>query len=325
MPGKPLVDILLATYNGGQYLDEQLRSLFAQTYANMRIVARDDASSDNTSELLFKWAKKYPEKLVVISDELGNLRWRANFSRLMDLSDAPYFALCDQDDVWLPNKVETLLTYIQGLESKLGGERPILVHSDLAVVDVNLNRISPSLFRYWNVDIHLARRLDHLIINNVVVGCSLAGNRALLGLARPIPTNALAHDWWLALVAASCGAIETIPTATILYRQHGANQLGAGRQKGNLFWDARHILQRPLVLQERMKRALALMRGQAFELLHLHGVSMSRQSREFLEAFCLPQFPELATGHPWLTALRLRARVPSVYAFALARALRWCM
>src|SRR5579864_1325991 len=100
------VAILLATYNGEKYLDEQMRSLFSQTYSDIIVIARDDHSSDRTPEILCKWSGAQPGKIRVVSDDCGNLRSLGNFSRLTELCDAPYFAFCDQDDVWLPNKIE---------------------------------------------------------------------------------------------------------------------------------------------------------------------------------------------------------------------------
>src|SRR5438105_4503005 len=93
------VAILLATYNGEKYLDEQIRSLLAQTYQDFVVIARDDSSSDRTPEILARWSATNPNQIKVVSDHCGNLGVLRNFSRLLELCDAPYFALCDQDDV----------------------------------------------------------------------------------------------------------------------------------------------------------------------------------------------------------------------------------
>ena len=317
------ITILLATYNGEKYLDEQIRSLLTQTYDNIRIIVRDDGSTDRTPTMLASWAESHPEKLSIISDGRGNLRWRENFACLLGHCDTPYFALCDQDDVWLPTKVEVLLREIRRLEAR-AGQVPILVHSDLKVVDADLAEISPSFFRHWHVNVERARRLDHLIINNFVVGCSLAGNKALLDLSHPLPATSPAHDWWLALVAASCGILRTIPEATLLYRQHGKNQIGAGAQKSNILWDARYILRRPRTLKARMASALILLQAQAHVLLDRFGDRMSSHDREFLRAFCLPSYSDPAYGSGSAKKLILCAKTLAVYSRALPRALRWC-
>ena len=226
------IAILLATYNGEKYLDEQVRSLFSQTYRDFVVIARDDHSSDQTPEILARWSAAQPDKIRVVSDDCGNLRPTANFGRLLEICDAPYFALCDQDDIWLPNKVERAINEIRRLENQFGETIPILVHSDLIVVDEKLNEISPSFFDHSKIDVSKGGRLDHLLFNNIVTGCASMGNRALLDLVRPIPDGAPMHDWWLALVAASCGVVGTIAEPTILYRQHGRNQVGAGPAEG---------------------------------------------------------------------------------------------
>ncbi len=146
------VAILLATYNGEKYLDELIRSLLSQTYRDFVVIARDDHSADQTPEILARWSAAYPNKIRVVSDDCGNLRSLQNFSRLMEVCDADYFAFCDQDDVWLPNKVERMINEVQRLEHQFGNAIPILVHSDLTIVDENLNEIYPSLFRYWHMN-----------------------------------------------------------------------------------------------------------------------------------------------------------------------------
>src|SRR4051794_10321745 len=114
------VMILLATYNGEKYLDELMRSLLSQTYRNFGVLVRDDHSSDRTPEILERWSASQPDKVHVISDDLGNLGSLRSFSLLMESCDAPYFALCDQDDVWLPNKIELAINEIRNLEYQFG-------------------------------------------------------------------------------------------------------------------------------------------------------------------------------------------------------------
>jgi glycosyltransferase involved in cell wall biosynthesis len=319
------VAILLATYNGERYVDEQIRSLFAQTYSDFVIIVRDDHSSDRTPEILARWSASQPDKISVVSDDRGNLRSAGNFSRLMEVCDSPYFAFCDQDDVWLPNKVELMVNEIRRLESQFGKTMPILVHSDLKVVDGDLHEIAPSFFYYHlRTGLRKGRRLDHLIFINIVTGCALMGNRALLELARPLPAGILVHDWWLALIAASCGVLRTIPETTVLYRQHGNNQIGAGPRHGRSLWRARHILRQPRKLKARLAAAIATVQSQAHILLRVAGGKMSRRDREFLGAFCLPRRRDEVAGLPWAQRTLLFARFLIAYARALPIALQWC-
>src|SRR6478736_4037707 len=114
------VAILLATYNGERYLDELMRSLLSQTYQDFVVIVRDDHSSDRTPAILAHWLAAQPDKISVASDDRGNLRSLGNFARLMELCDAPYFAFCDQDDVWLPNKIELAIAELRHLENQFG-------------------------------------------------------------------------------------------------------------------------------------------------------------------------------------------------------------
>ncbi len=318
------VAILLATYNGERYVDEQIRSLLAQTYRDFVVIVRDDNSSDRTPEILARWATAQPDKIRIVSDDRGNLRLAGNFSRLMEICDAPYFAFCDQDDVWLPNKVELMLDEVRELENQFGKTMPIMVHSDLRVVGEDLQELFPSLFQYRQVNLRNGQRLDHLIINNIVLGCALMGNRALLEAARPIPDGIAFHDWWLALIAASCGVLRTMAEPTILYRLHDRNVVGAGARQGrSTLWNARYILQQPRKLRVRLGRAMLTVQSQAGVLLRVAGDKMPRRNREFLRAFCLPQRRDEAAHLPWAQRTWLFARFLIVYARALPLALRW--
>jgi Glycosyl transferase family 2 len=319
------VAILLATYNGERYLDELMHSLLSQTHQDCVIIARDDHSSDGTPEILERWSVAHPDKVSVLSDDRGNLRSLGNFGRLMELCDAPYFAFCDQDDVWLPKKVELAINEVRRLESQFGRATPVLVHSDLKVVDGDLREIAPSFFRYSNIDLGKAERLDHMLINNFVQGCASMGNRSLLELGLPIPDEVPYHDWWIALLATSCGVMRTIDEPTILWRQHGRNQVGAGhRKRRSILWDARHILRQPKLLKVRMARAMMIIQSQASQLLRVAGDKMPHRNREFLRAFCLPRRRNDAPLLPLAQRTWLFARFLIVYARSLPLALRWC-
>ena len=134
--------ILLATYNGEKFLAEQLDSLFSQTYSDFIIYAHDDGSTDQTVGILHQYQNKYPEKLIILDYEpTGGAK--NNFYSLMQRVDADYYMFCDQDDIWLPFKVDVSLKKIQGMELTYIC-MPCLVFSDLRVVDHQLNTISDS-------------------------------------------------------------------------------------------------------------------------------------------------------------------------------------
>ncbi len=222
-----MVDILLATYNGEKWLPDLLQSILSQTEKRWSILARDDGSTDETIRILRAFQRENPDRLQLVDDDLGNLGVSGNFNRLMEISKAPYIMFCDQDDVWLPGKVNMTLQKALALENNSGRDFPILIHTDMKVVDAELNTLDDSFWHMQNLDPGIGRELNRIMMQNVVTGCTVLINRALLDIAYPIPDEAVIYDWWLALVAAAFGVNEAIPDATVLYRQHGLNVLGS--------------------------------------------------------------------------------------------------
>jgi glycosyltransferase involved in cell wall biosynthesis len=222
------IDILLATYNGARYLPEQLRSLEQQTFTDWRLIVRDDGSTDGSLAIVEEWAARSGAELRVLGDGRKGLGACGNFGALLEASDAPYFALCDQDDVWLPEKLSRMLEAVKVAEDRRGSDTPMLAYSDLSVVDSDLREIHPSFrfFATWHAP-EPGRLLQKLTIQAAVTGCASLGNAALRLAALPIPTEAAMHDWWLSLVAAGLGELVDLQESTVLYRQHGMNTVGA--------------------------------------------------------------------------------------------------
>lgn len=238
----PPIDILLATYNGAAFLEAQIESLLAQTYPALRILASDDGSSDATPQILADCARRYPGRVVLVPNPRPGRGALRNFEHLMEAclahGHARWFAFADQDDVWLPHKLSLSAARMLALEAGGGLDQPCLVHTDLCVVDAERNVVHPSLAGYEGLDPAAATR-ESLLSVNEVTGCTVLGNRRLLELALPLPDAAIVHDWWCALIAGS-GRRAFIPQATVHYRQHGANQIGA-RNRG--VWSrARRVL-----------------------------------------------------------------------------------
>ncbi|TWJ33021.1 glycosyltransferase family 2 protein [Geobacter argillaceus] len=224
---KPTIDILLATYNGSDYLIEQLDSIIGQTFADWRLLARDDGSTDTTPEILRAYQAQLPDRITIVPGEGRSLGARGNFAALMARADGDYLMFCDQDDVWLPDKIEQTLAEMRRLEKSHGETTPLMVHTDLAVVDEALRGVADSLWRFQHSDPVGGKALNRLLVQNTVTGCTVMINRALLELALPIPPEAVMHDWWLALAATAFGVIGHVAVPMVLYRQHGANDIGA--------------------------------------------------------------------------------------------------
>lgn len=222
------VDVLLATYNGATFLEQQLDSLAGQDFANWRLIVRDDGSSDGTLELVEKFAAKADQSVLILRDGEKGLGASRNFGRILANSTAPYFVFCDQDDVWLPHKLSTTLAAIRGEEQRSSAHTPVLAHCDLEVVDEDLQPIAPSFRLFANLRNPLpGEEGRYLMMQNYVTGCAMMGNASLREKALPIPDVAMMHDWWLALTAAGLGRVVEIGEPLIRYRQHGRNTLGA--------------------------------------------------------------------------------------------------
>jgi glycosyltransferase involved in cell wall biosynthesis len=220
------VDILLAAYNGEKYLAEQIESILIQTYTDWRIIARDDGSTDNTLTLLKSYADIYKDKFLLVESGKQNLGPCQNFALLLNFSDAEYIMFCDQDDIWLPNKIEITIDKMLEMENA-HPDRPLLIHTDLNIVDDNLNLISNSMWEYQDLDIRIEKHLYEIAVHNIVTGCTVMINRKARLCSIPIPREALMHDWWIAIIVCKYGIISHIPQSTILYRQHSNNKLGA--------------------------------------------------------------------------------------------------
>jgi glycosyltransferase involved in cell wall biosynthesis len=224
------IDILLTVYNGAEFLAEQLRSLQAQTHRDWRLWVRDDGSTDRSEELVLAAAAE-DARIRPVHAGSGRMGALGGFSWLLEHAGdgrAPYTMFCDQDDVWLPRKIEVTLAAMLRAEAELGSAVPVLVHTDLQVVDRGLEVIDPSFWHYQGIDPEL-NGVNRILVQNTVTGCTAMINRALRERATPVPRDAVMHDWWLALVASSFGRLVPVREATILYRQHGRNDMGANR------------------------------------------------------------------------------------------------
>lgn len=136
-----------------------------------------------------------------------------------------YIMFADQDDIWLPDKIEKTYLKMKEFESQYE-PLPLLVHSDVSVVDEKLNVIASSFWEYQHIDPSNGT-LNRLLLHNTVTGCTMMINRALAEKVKMIPSEAIMHDWWIAMVASAFGKIGYIDEPLILYRQHGQNDTGA--------------------------------------------------------------------------------------------------
>lgn len=220
------VAILMATYNGEKYLSEQIESIINQTFTDWVLYIHDDGSTDDTLEIIKKYVKIYPKKIILIQGErTGGAKF--NFFSLMDKVTAEYIMFSDQDDWWLPDKINKTLEKCIKIEN---GQKdtPVVVFTDLKVVNEKLKIINNRMSKYQKLEMKNTV-FNKLMIQNVVTGCTMMINRKCRNIAIECKDRGqiIMHDWWCALIASYCGKIGYINEALILYRQHGDNSVGA--------------------------------------------------------------------------------------------------
>lgn len=209
-----LISIVLATYNGEKYLQQQLDSISSQTHKNIELIIGDDNSSDKTIDILNNFSTNYPLKVVLSEQNIGFVK---NFERILSMCSGDYIAFCDQDDVWLPNKLEVLIDAIKDYEC---------VHSDAFLIDQNGRTFSQSYSNYSG-KICLPNRLIDLAFNGCVTGCTMLVKRSLVMESLPFPEGLDVHDRWIGALSYSRQSLAYVEVPLIKYRQHQNNSIGA--------------------------------------------------------------------------------------------------
>lgn len=224
------VAILLATYNGERYLSEQLDSILSQSYSNFTIFISDDCSSDKTKIIISEYMKRYPSKIVDIGNTVHFGSAKKNFINLLFTVESDLFLFCDQDDIWSSNHVEKLISCYNTICKE--NDIPILIHSDLTVVDSQLQIISKSFFRYSRLPKYQNKRL--YFIQNNVTGCTCLINKQLKDFVFQDEKKLFSsydcipmHDLFFAIIASYFGRIIFLDESLIQYRQHENNSVGA--------------------------------------------------------------------------------------------------
>jgi glycosyltransferase involved in cell wall biosynthesis len=283
---KPTIHILMAVYNGEEFISEQINSILNQKCTDWILTIRDNCSTDNTVKVIENYVMNHPNKIRLIKSNT-NIGACQNFAKLLEESDAPYVMFSDADDVWQPDKIEITLNKMKEMEKYFGYELPLLVHTDLKVVNKNLKTISSSFWKYQKLNPKKGRVLNRLIVGNVVTGCTVMINRKLRDISIPIPAQAIMHDWWIALVAAAFGKIGYINQPTILYRQHGKNDTGAKQ------WGMKYIFKKFLTFfkTEELQKSLERTRCQCQMFRERYASSLDKNKSEMLKTYAgLDQF-----------------------------------
>lgn len=225
-----MISILMATYNGERFLEEQLESILSQTVQDFVLYIQDDGSTDKTFAIACEYADRYSGKIVAARNEQNSGGAKYNFMNMMTRHRGEYIMLCDQDDVWMPDKIERTLDKMREIESETADNTPILIHTDSFVTDETLHITHASLKQMLGT----AEITDfkQIVLQNDVTGATAMYNRALAEWITEIPRDFVMHDWWLAMVCQCFGKTVFIPDSTVLYRQHGENSIGARAIRG---------------------------------------------------------------------------------------------
>ena len=220
-------EVILATFNGSNYIVEQLNSIASQSIPPSRIIISDDNSSDDTLAVAYLWSRQNKIPVTFMPKVYKNLGCCRNFERLLDFTTTQYVMIADQDDVWDVCKAEYLFEEIFRLnKNSFGTQMPLLVYSDLKIVDQNGNFLFNSFYSYQNIN-PLKNDFLSLAIQNVVTGCTCLVNQECIRAALPFPDSVILHDWWLGLVASKLGQLSFISLPLVNYRQHDTNLVGA--------------------------------------------------------------------------------------------------
>lgn len=219
-----MISVCIATYNGEKYIKEQLKSVLLQLSVNDEVIVSDDGSNDNTIELIQSFSDSRI-KLLLENSFSSPVR---NFENALKHAKGDYIFLCDQDDIWLPGKVKTMLSYLEQYD---------LVVSDCKVVDADLNVISESFFSgrlsgkgFWKN-----------LIKNTYLGCCMAFRYEVLHYVLPFPEKIAMHDIWIGLSVEMHGLSIFLPNQLMLYRRHGSNaSFGGDKSKYSLAYKIKY-------------------------------------------------------------------------------------
>lgn len=306
------VDILLATHNGEKYLDEQIRSIIEQTWSDWRLLISDDQSSDTTREIVNRWIE-CDSRITLVSVEKKGSAVR-NFMSLLPHAEADLVMFCDQDDVWMPDKIAKSVR----ASTRAGdAENPLLVCSDVHVVDRDLKLLSQSFIRSSALRTE-GFSLSRTLTQNPALGCTILINKSLLEIVRQKPADmdrVIMHDWWLSIAACAFGSIVYLDEPLMWYRQHGGNDVGAKT------YSVRYLLR---IAAEGRRRTYAIL-DQAVHFREVFAFSLPPNSRAVLDgmigSFTSGRFSQLKTlvrgGYLKKGALRAFGQV--VFALAAPR------
>ena len=232
--------VALCTYNGEKFLAEQIESILTQTVQPSEIIISDDNSNDNTVSIVSEFIKKHPSIKWEITINEKKLGYVKNFQKAILKCSQPIIFLCDQDDVWLTNKAETILFGFKD-------ENILAIFSDAYIVNKDLEYSGSTMFDRIGFNKEIQKNFLNekfqasiLLSKHIVTGATLAFRRDMITSIFPIPKNDVyIHDSWIATLISLLGKLLFVPQALIKYRQHGGNAIGALSQGSTVYPEKR--------------------------------------------------------------------------------------
>lgn len=222
-----MIEILLPVYNGEKYLVEQIESILTQTTKEWILKIRNDGSIDDSQSIIDRYRTAYPDKIIMIDSPNENVGLVQSINYLQAAGPhGDYIMFADQDDVWLPNKLEDSINEIKTLEKDNPG-KPVMVCTDATCVDANLNIINPSFFESQRFPNDTFDDVNKMIALNVIQGCTITVNHQAVKYLFPMPLIMSIHDMWIGVNCAHFGKVKYLHQPTILYRQHSTNVAGS--------------------------------------------------------------------------------------------------
>ena len=203
---KPLISVALCTYNGEKYVKDQLDSILNQTYSNLEVIVLDDASTDRTDIIL----SEFTDSRMIFFKNDKNLGFNDNFQKCLNMCTGEYISIADQDDIWMPNKIEELYKSIGN---------SILAYSDSILIDEFSNSLKKTMGETLRIRFRDVSSPLSFLFLNFISGHAMLFKRELLNFSLPIP-DGFFYDWWLAFTAAAVGEIRCSELNLVKHRKH---------------------------------------------------------------------------------------------------------
>lgn len=218
------VVIIISTYNGEKYISEQLDSLLNQTYKNIEILIRDDGSKDNTLKIIKEYQQNNKNIILIEGENIGFIN---SFFDLLSFADnnADYYAYCDQDDVWMEDKIERAVNFLE----KNNSNKPLLYFSNSDYYDGNMNFLKTAeknkIYNFRNSLVECVTQGMTMVINKITKDLIIKNK----------PKNCLYHDWWTYMICSGFGEIIYDDKSLVKYRRHNKSVTVEGKSPWELF------------------------------------------------------------------------------------------